>query len=302
MYNVDVDFMAVGDNVRQHVLRPGEHVYPRLVAPPTTQPYRVRTIGRIHDDPHHSTLGTYFDDAMLLIFLSGKGIYHLGGVDTAVRQGMVGIILPQGDPGLLTSDPAQPYDHLQCRFAGRQAIEVATRISREHGSRRLFEFEHWQELAEILQRGLPLWPGRELSIPPDGEKLRRIDAVLAEALACLDVPAAQSSKRHGAQLCEYMHVHVGSPINLDAVAADFGVSKQYLCRMARKELGQTLGNAWIDIKLRWARILLQREVGSVADTARRVGFDDPLYFSRVFRKHMGMSPVAWRKRFLQSST
>lgn len=302
MYDVDLPFMAVGDTVREHHAQShGKHAYSRLAAPPTGQPYRVRTIGRIHGDPRHSTLGTYFDDAMLLIFLSGKGIYHLGEVDTPVRQGMVGIILPQGDPGLLICDPVNPYDHLQCRFAGKQAIEVATRIANDHGGRRLFEHPRWQELAEILQRGLPLWPGRELGPPPEQEKLRRVDAILAEALACLDVSMVQTAKRHAAQLHEYMHVHIGRPINLDVVAADFAVSKQYLCRMARKELGQTLGNAWIDIKLRWARILLQREAGSIADVARRVGFDDPLYFSRVFKRHVGISPAAWRRRSIQTS-
>jgi AraC-like DNA-binding protein len=35
---------------------------------------------------------------------------------------------------------------------------------------------------------------------------------------------------------------------------------------------------------------------TIAEVAREMGFEDQFYFSRVFRKVMGMSPVEYRKR------
>jgi AraC family transcriptional activator of pobA len=36
-------------------------------------------------------------------------------------------------------------------------------------------------------------------------------------------------------------------------------------------------------------------IRSVEDIAREIGFDDPAYFSRFFRKRTGVSPAAWRQ-------
>ena len=46
----------------------------------------------------------------------------------------------------------------------------------------------------------------------------------------------------------------------------------------------------IDLRLRNARDLLISTDLSISEVARSVGYDDPLYFSRLYRKHYGLSP------------
>lgn len=269
----------------------------RLNTPPTHLPYRVRTLGHIHDNPDHSTLGTYFDDAMLLIILAGKGTYHLGTQTQPLHRGLVGLILPDVVPGLVTADPDDPYEHLHCRFAGDEALTTARRISEEHGSERFFEFDRWDEAAEVLRRGLSIWPGREGIRPTQNHRLRRVDAVLAETLACLDTASATKPQPLGAQtLWEYMQIKISHPINLDQVAADFKVSKPHLCKVAKRELGQSLGEAWAWLKIDWAKVLLGHQVMNISQISHKVGYEDPLYFSRVFKARAGMSPRQWRKQ------
>ena len=41
-------------------------------------------------------------------------------------------------------------------------------------------------------------------------------------------------------------------------------------------------------------LLLAAEHMSIAEIAQRVGFSDPAYFARAFRRHTGKSPVAYR--------
>lgn len=287
MYNIrHLSNLPVGQPDRLHF---------RLGAPPTQQPYRVRTIGRVNDLPDHASMGTYFDDAMLLVFMAGRGTYEVGDDVLHVRRGMVGVVLPDGPVGVLRSDAKQPYEHMQCRFSGNQAMEIARRIVREQGSA-FFDFPSWHETAEILRRGMGLWPGREGLQPEGDERFRRIDAVLAEALASVDCPQIGPIRQLTAQaMWEYMHTLIAEPIDLNKAAAWFGVSKQHLCRMAIRELGKPFALSWTLLKIDWAKILLEEGRMSVGEIANRLGCHDALYFSRMFRKHVGMSPTAWRE-------
>lgn len=44
-----------------------------------------------------------------------------------------------------------------------------------------------------------------------------------------------------------------------------------------------------------AEILLQNQHYSINEIARIVGYDNPLYFSRIFQKTKGISPSEYRK-------
>ena len=47
-----------------------------------------------------------------------------------------------------------------------------------------------------------------------------------------------------------------------------------------------------------ARVMLETTDNNISEIADLVGYDDPLYFSRLFRKQFGCSPSQFRKRDL----
>jgi AraC-like DNA-binding protein len=51
----------------------------------------------------------------------------------------------------------------------------------------------------------------------------------------------------------------------------------------------------IRLRLQRAMDLLQQGTHNVAEAASAVGYDDPFYFSRLFRKHMGITPSSCRQ-------
>ncbi len=288
----------------------------RPVSPPTRLPFKVRTLGRMRLTPYHSTPGTWHDDAMLTVVLSGRGVYQLAGRTHTVETGQVGLVLPGGansggtnsggggggDVGVLMADPAQPYDHLYCRFAGGLALTLARRIrQRLCPGWPFFTDPRCATLAEVLMRGLALEKLQLGVRETSPERPRRVDAVLAEALALLLEPPLSRATPEGPRVTRerlrlYLLEHLATPTNLDQVAAHFHVSKAHLCRVARRLLGQTLQAAWEQIKLQRATLLLRETDLSVGEVARRVGYTDPLYFSKVFRRSLGASPRQWRGR------
>ena len=53
----------------------------------------------------------------------------------------------------------------------------------------------------------------------------------------------------------------------------------------------------LEIRIRNAQTLLETTDYSVANIASMIGYDNPMYFSRMFRKAKGMSPAKYRKTY-----
>lgn len=86
------------------------------------------------------------------------------------------------------------------------------------------------------------------------------------------------------------------PADLNYYAAEVYVSPGHLSRMVRKTTGKSVG-AWIDIaRMGMAKRLLRDTEMPVADIAIAAGMDDSSYFSRFFKRHAGLTPLAFRKK------
>ena len=54
----------------------------------------------------------------------------------------------------------------------------------------------------------------------------------------------------------------------------------------------------LSLRIMNAQNLLERGVYNIREVAEVVGYENPLYFSRVFKKEVGMSPTEYRKNQL----
>jgi AraC family transcriptional activator of pobA len=69
-----------------------------------------------------------------------------------------------------------------------------------------------------------------------------------------------------------------------------------LDKAARVVFGQTVKDMVLERRLLEAKRLLRFTIRPVEDIGREIGFEDPAYFSRFFRKRTGVSPTDWRRR------
>ena len=51
------------------------------------------------------------------------------------------------------------------------------------------------------------------------------------------------------------------------------------------------------LRIRNAQVLLETTDGTVSEIARIIGYENSMYFSRLFRKEKGVSPLKYRKSF-----
>lgn len=104
------------------------------------------------------------------------------------------------------------------------------------------------------------------------------------------------SLEHIKKILIYLSLHCteAENVTLSALSRQFGLSVPYLCRIFKAHTSLTL-NAYVG-ELRCSRAAdLIREGTTLTDAAAITGFSDYNYFSRLFKKNMGMSPSQYRE-------
>ncbi len=91
--------------------------------------------------------------------------------------------------------------------------------------------------------------------------------------------------------------HLRDQWRLRDYAREVGVSERHLARICRAATGRPAAEIIEAAVIREACRLLAYTRASVATVGYSLGFDDPSYFSRAFRRRMGLSPAAYRAGF-----
>jgi AraC family transcriptional regulator len=97
------------------------------------------------------------------------------------------------------------------------------------------------------------------------------------------------------QAVEYLRAHRLDRISLSEVARTVGVHPSRLAHEFKARVGVSPGEYVRRLRLEWAAQRLRDADASIADVALRAGFYDQSHFSRMFRRHFGIAPAAWRK-------
>jgi signal transduction histidine kinase/DNA-binding LacI/PurR family transcriptional regulator/AraC-like DNA-binding protein len=93
----------------------------------------------------------------------------------------------------------------------------------------------------------------------------------------------------------YFHQNYEAPLSRQEIAEAIGVNRDYLSRVFRQELGLSPWEYLHRYRIKQAIELLRQTNDSITEIALQVGFPDPAYFSRIFRKVTGMAPSAYRE-------
>lgn len=97
--------------------------------------------------------------------------------------------------------------------------------------------------------------------------------------------------------CEnYMRMNLHKKIRVAELAAYAGVNRSYLSRIFREQKGQSPQQYLLKLKMEAAAQHLKNKEILIKEAALCVGYDDPLEFSKQFRRHFQVSPSEWRRQ------
>ncbi len=93
----------------------------------------------------------------------------------------------------------------------------------------------------------------------------------------------------------YVSDHIGERVSVSDIAEEFSFHPNYISTFFKEKTGMTIVQFINQEKIKRAKNLLRSNQYPVKDVARMVGFEDPFYFNRVFKKETGMSPGKFMK-------
>lgn len=96
---------------------------------------------------------------------------------------------------------------------------------------------------------------------------------------------------------QLISTHFHLPLSTSQLAKDLHCNADYLGRVFRRVFDLTLTEAIHRQRVRAAEKLLLTDAVSLKEVAVRCGFNDAGYFRQIFRKHTGLTPGVWKRRY-----
>jgi AraC-like DNA-binding protein len=148
-------------------------------------------------------------------------------------------------------------------------------------------------LRDLIQNG-----GRDFSIERRDRIRANIIAVLSELYA-KEISTSKNSKPYPRSnnyadvldsLYDFIETHYADRLSVQHLAGIAGMSTCYLNRLFKRQFGVGIQEHVISTRMVAAMKMLKTGKYMIKQVALKCGYDDPLYFSKAFRKYHGCSP------------
>ncbi len=118
-----------------------------------------------------------------------------------------------------------------------------------------------------------------------------IEKVISQVITYRNIKVSSLTKRTK----EYIKANYAKPITLEEIAREINVSPQYLSKLFKEETGENFIDYLTATRIRIAKQLLEQDELSVKEICYNTGYSDPNYFSRIFKKVVGVTPTEYKE-------
>lgn len=235
------------------------------------------------------------DEHILIFCVCGMGWYEIDGGQRSLQSNEA-LVIPRGVPHAYGASEESPWSIHWVHFKGTQADYFAGQLPDGENSL-LVDLQARANIENLFYECYDSFVG--------GFVLHRLifcAQILHHLLGTLFFsnnafsPMQRTSRFHSLEgTIAYMQQHICTSLTLADLANYAGLSVSHFSWLFRQQLGYSPIDYFIHLKMQHACALLALSQRSIHEIAAELGYDDPYYFSRTFKKVMGISPREYRQ-------
>lgn len=230
------------------------------------------------------------DEYVLLYCTAGMGTIIIGTKVMQLKPNHF-VILPKNTPHHYKSSSADPWTIYWLHFTGAHAdllYRKYAELKKEpvflaYDARRI---ENFDQIFSLLENS---FDERNLEIV----NIKYLD-FLSDLLYANEINSLTPGRDKISNSIQFMKKNPGSQLSVQELAAQQHLSVTHYSRLLNAKTGSSPNQYFIQLKVQSACQYLYFTDMSIKEICRKLGFDDPFYFSRVFKKLMGTSPMNYR--------
>ena len=229
---------------------------------------------------------------VLEYILSGKGTVEVTDHAKRTYEPKAGdvYLLPPGKRHHYYADAQEPWEKIFVNFSGT----VADGLAQAYGIDETVYFPMASETEDLFREMDELLNEEGLE---EAQVARRMELLIHDVFRSLG--RRQAVQRQESEEIEtvikYLDAHVDSLVSIGELSDLIYRSPDYLIKHFKAEVGVTPYRYLMKRKIQVAEKLLKDTALPVGEIAARLGYEDAHYFSGLFKKEKGVSPITYRR-------
>lgn len=252
--------------------------------------------GLVSDSPQWFNTCHQHDFCEILYVADGMGNAVVGGTGYALQKGDLVIY----NPGVLHQEESSRTDPLVLMFLGLQDFSIPGLppcCLLPEGQPPVLSCAEYSYKMDLYFRELIQESSAQIDCYEQiTNSLVAAILVLIVRLICITPDEQHALSAECQKIKEYLDENYTSPITLGQLSETVYISKHYLSHMFKEQTGISPIRYITAKRISTACDLLKSTRLSITEVSRKVGYENPLYFSQVFKKMKGISPGEYRNR------
>lgn len=245
--------------------------------------------------PNHSWGPAIKEHFKIHYIHKGKGIFRLGNETYYLEEGQGFLICPNVI-SFYKADDKEPWSYSWCAFDGINAEAYLKRANLTNHNP-IFEYNKDDKVNKCFG---------EMIVATNFENSSdlRLQSLLYLFLATIideaDLDSTFQKNKTNKNIyinkaIDFIHINYSRKIRVSELAKYIGLDRKYISKLFKDVVGVTIQDYLISFRINKAKEMMKDKQLSIGDISRSVGYDNPLIFSKTFKKVSGVSPSKYRE-------
>lgn len=264
---------------------------------PVSRDLFVTHIGCFQSASHHFVdrpLGS--DEYVLIVCLGGRGYCSLAGKRHELQVGNA-IVLPPQKSHRYWADADDPWKIFWVHFKGLRAGDYNEQLGVQPG-RPLFWLHDLARIVEAFEEcySHAMGGNTDADLFALSGSLARLLGLCRLAQRSTDLRKRRTEDRV-LRTVRFMLENIQEPLTLTQLASVAHWTPTHYSLMFKRQLNLSPIEYFLRLKIQRACELLRVSDAKIAEVASQLGYQDPFYFSRLFRRRVGTTPRSYRQTY-----